>query len=247
MDLKALREEAIEATGRFFADHRDVPPDPDSEEWETEYRRQFELAKKRAAAKRSAAPDAAPKPAAADEALPPLRGAPAQLRFAETIRAERLKAIADKDMRGWVAGAWSAKEWVDTRDLPSPAFLRRVQLQYADHRREAEAQASVQRAEQEAKAAEVAAAQRAVKAAGITAQGLVELIDASTRTAASPRKAKLAEIEIGDRSLRVFETENAAVLLVIDNVRTTGRAEYCIERDAGLAADLALFGRASPS
>ena len=246
MDLKALREEAIEATGRFFADRRDVPPDPDSEEWEAEYRRQFELAKQRAAAKRSAAPGAAPKPAAAEDTLPPLRGAPAQLRFAETIRAERLKAIADKHMRNWVAGAWAAKEWVDTRDLPAATFLRRVQLQYADHRREADGQASVQRAADEARAAEIAAAQREMKAAGVTAQGLVELIDASTRTAASPRKAKLAEIEVGDRNLRVFETDSPTALLVIENART-GRAEYCIERDAGLAADLALFGRATPS
>jgi hypothetical protein len=244
MDLKALREEAIEATGRFFADHRDVPPDPDSDEWETEYRRQFELAKKRAAAKRSAAPASAPA-AAADEKLPEIRGAPAQQRWAITIRAERLKAIQDKDVRGWVAGAWTAKEWVDTRDLPTPAFLRRVTLQYADHRREAEAQAGVERAEQQAKAAEAAAAQRALQAAGITAQGLVELIDASTRAAASPRKAKLAELEVEGRSLRVFETEDAAILMVIENAKA-GRAEYCIERDAGLAADLALFGRATP-
>ena len=243
MDPKALREEAIEATGRFFADHRDVPPDPDSEEWEAEYRRQFELAKKRAAAKRSAGP--APAPAADDDKLPEIRGAPAQQRWAVTIRAERLKAIQNKDVRGWVAGAWTAKEWVDTRDLPTPMFLRRVELQYADHRREAEAQASVLRTEQQAKAAEAAIAQRQVQAAGITVQGLIELIDASTRAAAAPRKAKLAEIEIEGRSLRVFETEDPAVLMVIENAKT-GRAEYCIERDAGLAADLTLFGRATP-
>jgi hypothetical protein len=124
-------------------------------------------------------------------------------------------------------------------------FLRRVELQYADHRREAEAQASVLRTEQQAKAAEAAVAQRQVQAAGITVQGLIELIDASTRAAAAPRKAKLAELAVEGRSLRVFETENPAVLMVIENAKA-GRAEYCIERDAGLAADLTLYGRATP-
>src|SRR5438128_7443926 len=47
MDLKAVREEAIEATTRAFWDRSGFVPDEDSEEWEEEYRRQFEQAKRR--------------------------------------------------------------------------------------------------------------------------------------------------------------------------------------------------------
>ena len=49
MDLKLVREEAIEGTNRAFWDKHGFVPDPDSEEFEEEYRRQFELAKKRLA------------------------------------------------------------------------------------------------------------------------------------------------------------------------------------------------------
>ncbi len=47
MDLKAVREEAIEATTRAFWDKSGFVPDQDSDEWEAEYRRQFEKAKRR--------------------------------------------------------------------------------------------------------------------------------------------------------------------------------------------------------
>jgi len=47
MDLKLVREEAIEATNRAFWDRSGFVPDEDSDEWEDEYRRQFDLAKKR--------------------------------------------------------------------------------------------------------------------------------------------------------------------------------------------------------
>ena len=50
MDLKAVREEAIEATTRAFWDKNGFVPDEDSDEWEEEYRRQFEQAKRRHAA-----------------------------------------------------------------------------------------------------------------------------------------------------------------------------------------------------
>lgn len=245
MDLKALREEAIEATGRFFAEHRDVVPDQDSEEWEAEYRRQFELAKKRAAAQLRAPARAVPAGPAEDN-LPELRGAPAQQRWAMTVRTARLRAIPNKELRGWLAGAWtSAKDWVDTRDLALPAFLRRVETEYADHRWKADAQARAARAEQQSKAVAAAAAQRRVQAAGITAKGLVELIDVCPRAAAAPIKAKLAELEIEGRSLRVFETANASVLLVIEN-RKDGRTDYGIERDEGLVRDLKLFAQQEP-
>ena len=50
MDLKSVREEAIEATTRAFWDRNGFVPDQDSDEWEEEYRRQFEQVKKRHAA-----------------------------------------------------------------------------------------------------------------------------------------------------------------------------------------------------
>ena len=47
MDLRVVREEAIEATTRAFWDRNGFVPDEDSDEWEEEYRRQFEQAKRR--------------------------------------------------------------------------------------------------------------------------------------------------------------------------------------------------------
>jgi len=66
MDLKAVREEAIEATTRAFWDRAGFVPDEDSDEWEAEYRRQFEQAKRRHAAGGAAEvkPDVAAAPAA---------------------------------------------------------------------------------------------------------------------------------------------------------------------------------------
>jgi len=249
MDLKSLRDEAIEATGRFFAEHHDLVPDEDSDEWEAEYRRQFALAKARHAAKRPG--DAARVPNGGSDApevkWPELNGPPAQQRWAVSLRAERLKAIQSKELRDWLAGTWTAsQDWINTRDLPLPAFLRRAEAQHADHRRQSETQAGARRAEQQSKAVAAARVQRQLEAAGITAKGLIELIDVSARTAAAPMRGKLAELEVEGRSLRVFETSSAAVLVVIEN-GTAGRSEYAIERDKGLVADLALFAQAQAS
>ena len=54
MDVKLVREAAIEATNRAFWDKDGFVPDEDSDEWEDEYRRQFALAKKRHATERPA-------------------------------------------------------------------------------------------------------------------------------------------------------------------------------------------------
>src|ERR1700731_1686295 len=66
MDLKAVREEAMEATTGPFWDGRGFAPDKEGEEWEEKYRRQFEQAKKRHA---TGAPIAV-KPAPAAEPPP---------------------------------------------------------------------------------------------------------------------------------------------------------------------------------
>jgi len=237
--MKALKNEAMEATRRFFLESRAVLPGEDSEEWEDEYRRQLDLAKKRHAGAQPVGALSEEEPAEGPE----LSGTPAQQRWAATLRADRLRQIRSKEVRDWLAGAWrSSRTWIDTRDLAPPAFLRRVEAQYAEHRRQSERQTAERQAAQQAKAAADEALRRELEAAGITAEGLVELIDVSVRASPAPRAQKLADIAAGGRSLRVFETGNAAVLMVIEN-SAQGRQEYAIERDEGLVGDLKLFAR----
>ena len=72
---------------------------------------------------------------------------------------------------------------------------------------------------------------------------MIELIDIAERLPAVPIKGKLAELELDKRNLRVFETADAAVLMVLEKAESE-RSEYGIERDEGLVADLRLFARA---
>ncbi|MBV9584284.1 MAG: hypothetical protein JO213_05295, partial [Alphaproteobacteria bacterium] len=58
-----------------------------------------------------------------------------------------------------------------------------------------------------------------------------------------PIAAKLAEITVGDRHLRVFETSDPNLLLVKEK-DLRGSRDYAIERDEGLVADLKLYGEA---
>ena len=248
MDLKAVREEAIEATTRAFWDRNGFVPDQDSEEWEAEYRRQFEQVKKRHATGRPAEVTpattvlAAPPPEEAGWAE--LSGAPTQFRWAAVIRADRLKEIKDAGIRDWLATTWTkAKSWIDTRELPTPVFLQRIAPHYAEYRRKADERARAAEAERQAKAAADEALRREVDAAGITAEGLVELIDIAERLPAVPIKGKLAELDCGDRNLRVFETDDPAVLVVLEKAEGE-RNDYGIERDEGLVTDLRLFARA---
>jgi hypothetical protein len=250
MDLKALKEEAVEATARSFLDKHGFVPSEDSEDWEDEYRRQFELVKKRHATRRPVDATRVADVVLTDDrkaALPELSGAPADRRWADSLRTDRLKEIQNNALRGWLGGAWtSAKDWIDTRELASLPFLHRVELQYAAHRRQSEQRASALQAARQTKAAALEANQREVQAAGITAEGLVELIDVSPRTAAAPVKLKLVELDAGGRTLRVFETSNLDILMVIENGEA-GRIEYAIERDEELIADLKLFARSQRS
>ena len=84
---------------------------------------------------------------------------------------------------------------------------------------------------------------REVEAAGITVEGLIELIDIAERLPAVPIKGKLAELGFDGRNLRIFETADPAVLMVLEKAERE-RSEYGIERDEGLVADLKLFARA---
>jgi hypothetical protein len=253
MDLRSVREEAIEATNRFFADKQGFVPDEDSEEWEGEYRRQFARAKARHTA--AGAPASGPKPAAtpgsgsgseapAARPLPELNGTQEQKRWAAAIRADRLGAIGDPQIRAWLAHDWTrAKAWIDTRELSPETFGARAEIWYADHRRQAAEKAKEVSAARQNEAAAAAALIAEVAAAGITPEGLVELVDASERVEPAPLKSKLAEVATDGRVLRLYETASAAVLLVKEKNRE-GQTEYGIERDAGLVADLKLYARA---
>jgi hypothetical protein len=246
MDMKVLREEAVEATTRFFLEERDFLPSVESEAWEDEYGRQLDLAKRRHAAK---PPAAASRPGGvvlreeSEREWPELRGAPGETRWARTLRAERMTQIQSKELRAWLGSAWaSSKPWIDTRELPLAMFLRRVESQYAEHRRQSAFRVAQAQAEQQTGAAAVETVPRQGQAAAITAEGLIELIDLCDRRAAAPLRLKLAELGAGGRSLRVFEAGNAAVLMVIEN-GAAGRSDYAIERDEGLVADLKLYAR----
>jgi hypothetical protein len=246
MDLKLVREEAIEATTRFFWDRSGFVPDQDSDEWEDEYRRQFEQAKKRHA---TTSPTEI-KPAL--EAAPPeeepgwvaLIGPPTQIRWAAALRADRLKEIRDPGIRRWLATTWTrSKSWIDTSSLPTATFLKRIEPHYAEYRRQAGERARLRAAERQAEAAAADEIRRQIEEAGITVEGLIELIDIAERLPVLPIKTKLAELACDGRNLRVFETDDPAVLMVLEKA-ITGRSDYGIERDEGLVGDLKLYARA---
>jgi hypothetical protein len=247
MDLNAIREAAIEAATRFLWEKNGLVPDQDSEEWEEEYRRQFEFAKKRLAGRpATAASQTAPEPVPPSEetGLAALTGPPTQIRWAAGLRADRLKEIRDAGIRQWLATTWTkSKSWIDTSNLPTPVFLKRIEPHYAEYRRREDERARMLAAEQQAKAVAADQIRRDVEQAGITAEGLIELIDIAERLPALPIKAKIAELDSAERNLRVFETDDAAVLMVLEKAGTS-RGEYGIERDEGLIADLRLFARA---
>jgi hypothetical protein len=245
MDLRVVREEAIEATTRAFWDKNGFVPDEDSDEWEAEYRRQFEQAKKRHATGQGAKaePSLAVSAAPVEDGWAVLTGAPTQIRWAAALRADRIREIKDPGIRHWLATTWSkAKSWLDTREMPTPTFLQRIQPHYAEYRRQSDERARALETERQAKAAAAEALRSEIEDAGITVEGLIELIDIAERLPAVPMKAKLAELEVDGRNLRVFETADPAVLMVLEKAESE-RSEYGIERDEGLVADLRLFAR----
>jgi len=246
MNLQRVREEAIEATTRAFWDKNGFVPDEDSDEWEAEYRRQFEQAKRRHAAGQVAAvePSLAVSAPPEEDGWAVLTGAATQIRWAAALRANRIHDIKDPGIRHWLATTWTkAKSWLDTREMPTPIFLQRIQPHYAEYRRQTDERARALEAERQAKAAAAEALRSEIEAAGITVEGLIELIDIAERLPVVPMKAKLAELEVSGRNLRVFETADPAVLMVLEKAERE-RSEYGIERDEGLVADLRLFARA---
>jgi hypothetical protein len=245
MDLRAVREEAIEATTRAFWDKNGFVPDQDSDEWEAEYRRQFEQAKRRHATRQAAEVEVSLAVSAPPEedGWTVLTGAPTQIRWAAALRADRISDIKDPGIRHWLATTWTkAKSWIDTREMPTPTFLQRIRPHYAEYLRQTDERVRALEAEKQAKSAAAEALQLEIETAGITVQGLIELIDIAERLPAAPIKGKLAELEFDGRNLRVFETADPAVLMVLEKAASE-RSEYGIERDEGLVADLRLFAR----
>jgi hypothetical protein len=249
MDLTTLKAKILEETTQFFLEKLGYVPKQDSDEWEDEYRRRFALARAQAEAALlhvNVAPEVlaptAQRTIQKAEFLE-LRGTAAAVRWAATLRAERLKEVQNKEIRIWLAQSWTAaKSWIDTRELPAAAFLRRVEPRFAEHQMQLEEQAVVLEAQRQAQADADAALADQIQAAGITARGLIELVDVCPRTKAMPARAKLAELKADDRRMRVFDTTDPSALLVLDS-GATGRIEYGIERDNGLVGDLKLFAQ----
>jgi hypothetical protein len=249
MDLNALREAAIEATARALYDKLGIVPSDDSDEWEEEYRRQFAALKQRLGADAVAPSPARPladSAASNDRQWPELSGTPEQKRWASAIRSERMGEIPNERFRQFLARTWTrAKVWVDTRDVPTATLLQRLKPQFDEYRQKAAEAARVKSAAAQQKAAEAAAHRKKLVDAGITPEGLVELIDASERFADPVTlAAKLAEISVEMRHLRVFETSNPNLLLVKEKKGPLQLPDYAIERDEGLVEDLKLFAQA---
>jgi hypothetical protein len=244
MDLNVLREAAIEATARALYDRDGEVPSEDSEEWEEEYRRQFAALKERLGNE----PVAPPRPAAAsaEQHWPELSGTPEQKRWAATIRDERLREIASPPFRAFLARTWTrAKVWVDTRDVPTAVLIQRLRPQFDEYRQKAAEAAKAKAAEAQRQAAEAAAYRQRLDEAGITPEGLVELVDASERfDDPAAITSKLAEIAIEGRHLRIFETSDPNLLLVKEKQGPVQLRDYAIERDEGLVADLRLYAQA---
>jgi hypothetical protein len=242
MDPKTARERALVETERFFLEKFGTAPAEDSDEWEDEYRRQFNRWKNEPTPSVAAgAPAAIVEDKPAD--LPDLVGTPADARWAFALRSARLTQIQNRDLRAWLARtSIKAKDWIDTRDLSIEAFLRRVEPSHDEARRHAASEAASAAAARDAQETAAAALRNEIEAAGISAAGLVDLIDVSPRTASLPIKDKLAEFRLEGRTVRVFETANPAILMVLEK-REDQRSDYGIERDEGLVADLKLFAR----
>jgi hypothetical protein len=242
MDVNALREAAIEAANRALYEKHGFVPSEDSDEWEDEYRRQFAALKQRYGGELQTVQR--PVAAASKQPLPELSGTPEQLRWAASIRDERLREIPSEAVRAFWAQTWTrAKVWVDTRDVPTATLLQRLKPQYDEYRKKRAEAAEAKKAEAQKKAADAAAYRRKLQEAGITPEGLVEMVDASDRFEVAPLTTKLAEVEVADRHLRIFETSDPNLLLVKER-NDRGHEDYAIERDEGLVGDLKLYAQA---
>jgi hypothetical protein len=177
--------------------------------------------------------------------VPDLRGTPEEQRWGASIREERLREVPNEAVRAFLVQTWPrAKQWIDTRDVPTQTLLLRLKAQYDDWRKKQSAAIAARKSEAEKKAAEMAAYNRRLKEAGVTPEGLVELVDASDRFDPAPIAAKLAEVAIQGRHLRIYETNDPNLLLVKEKKGPLQLDDYAIERDEGLVGDLKLYAQA---
>jgi hypothetical protein len=247
MDLHALREAAIEATSRALYDRLGIVPSDDTDEWEEEYRRQFAALKHHLGTDLKTAAAAMPRPAAGtvQRQLPELRGTLEEQRWGASIRDERLREVPNEVVRTFLVQNWPrAKQWIDTRDLPIRQLVQHLAPQYEVWRKKRAETAGARKAEAQQKAAAASAFQQRLREAGITPEGLVELVDASDRFDLAPLTVKLAEIAIEGRHLRIFETSDPNLLLVKEKKGPLQLPDYAIERDEGLVGDLKLYAQA---
>ena len=219
MDLNTLREAAIEATARALDDKLGYVPSDDSDEWEEEYRRQFAALRQRHGGDlqaRRAAPGGAPGAAAvrseAGPSCPARRSRSAGRRRSATSGCARSRASRSASFSrepGRAPSNGSIRATCRPR-----CWYTRLRPQFEEYRKQQEEAARARAAAATQKAAELAAYQQRLKEAGITPDGLVELIDASERFDPAPLAAKLAEIAVEGRHLRVYETSDPNLLLV---------------------------------
>ena len=218
MDLNTLREAAIEATARALDARLGYVPSDDSDEWEDEYRRQFAALKQRhggdlrPAAPRPAARPARPRRSQAGPSCPARRSRSAVRRRSATSGCARSRASRSASFSRELGRAPSNGSIRATS--PTAVLVARLRPQFEEFRRQQEEAARARAAAATQKAAELAAYQQRLKQAGVTPDGLVELIDASERFDPAPLAAKLAEIAVEGRHLRVYETSDPNLLLV---------------------------------
>ena len=128
----------------------------------------------------------------------------------------------------WLENWPRAKQWIDTRDVPTQTLLPRLKPQYDDWRKKRADAAAARKSDAAKKAAEAAAHKQRLQEAGITPEGLVELIDASDRFEdPAAIAAKLAEVDVEGRHLRVYETTDPNLLLVKERERPAAAPRLC--------------------
>src|SRR5260370_22868784 len=134
MDLNALREMAIEAANRALYEKHGFVPSEESDEWEDEYRRQFAALKQRYAGQVTA-PSRPAASSGPQRQWPELRGTLEEQRWGSSIREERLREIPSQALRTFLVQAWPrAKQWVDTRDVPTHTLLHRLKPHSYEYR-----------------------------------------------------------------------------------------------------------------
>ncbi len=249
MDLKLVREEAIAETTRFFWDNRGFVPSEDSDEWEAEYRRQFELSEDAPREWRGRDCRLQPRPAGNTRHRAKQPGKADGGADADPLGRLVARRSAARDPRS--RGARVARHDLDQSPeldrhpgtCRPPVFLQRITPHYQEYRKKTDEEARIRAQQRQAQQAAADAIRKEVEAAGITIEGLIELIDVCDRLPSVPLKTKLAELDHDGRTLRIFETDDPALLMVLEKDKT-GRAEYAIERDEGLVGDLVLLMRA---